>query len=40
MAQVESTVLEDQVVDFLLERGKPKEKRSSFEEFMGMGVAK
>jgi trigger factor len=40
MAQVESTVLEDQVVDLLLERGKPKEKRLRFEEFMGMGVAK
>lgn len=40
MAQVEAAVLEDQVVDFLVARGKPKEKRSTFEEFMGMGVNK
>jgi trigger factor len=40
MAQVESSVLEDQVVAFLLEQGKPKQKTLSFEEFMGMGVAK
>ena len=35
MAQVESAVLEDQVVDFLLEQGGSKEKKMSFEEFMG-----
>jgi trigger factor len=40
MAQVESTVLEDQVVDLLVARGKSKEKSSNFNEFMGMGVAK
>jgi hypothetical protein len=40
MAQVESNVLEEQVVDFLLERGKVKEKSSGFAEFMGMGAAK
>jgi len=35
MAQVEATVLEDQVVDFLLERSKAKDKTLSFKEFMG-----
>jgi trigger factor len=35
MAQVESSVLEDQVVDFLVEHGKTQEKSSSFSEFMG-----
>jgi trigger factor len=40
MAQVESSVLEDQVVAFLLEQGKPRQKMLSFEEFMGMGVVK
>jgi trigger factor len=40
MAQIESAVLEDQVVDFLLERGKVKDKASTFDEFMGMGVSK
>ena len=36
MAQVESAVLEDQVVDFLLARGKVKDKDSTFDEFMGV----
>jgi trigger factor len=40
MAQVESTVLEDQVVDFLLARGKVKDKAATFDEFMGMEVSK
>jgi trigger factor len=40
MGQVESAVLEDQVVDFLLERGKVKDKASTFDEFMGMEVNK
>jgi trigger factor len=35
MAQVESGVLEDQVVDFILEHAKTKEKAASFKEFMG-----
>lgn len=35
MAQVESSVLEDQVVDFLVEHGKTKQKALSFAEFMG-----
>ena len=35
MAQVEASVLEDQVVDFLLERATNKEKVLSFKEFMG-----
>jgi trigger factor len=35
MAQVEAAVLEDQVVDFLLEQAKPKEKTVGFREFMG-----
>ena len=40
MAQVESAVLEDQVVDFLLVHGKVKDKASTFDEFMGMEVSK
>jgi trigger factor len=35
MAQVEAAVLEDQVVDFLLERARPKDKILSFKDFMG-----
>lgn len=35
MSQVEAAVLEDQVVDFLLERAKAKEKPVTFKEFMG-----
>ena len=35
MAQVEAAVLEDQVVDFLVERAKVKETAQSFKEFMG-----
>ena len=35
MAQVEAAVLEDQVVDFLLERSKAKDKPLTFKEFMG-----
>ena len=35
MAQLESGVLEDQVVDFILEHAKTKEKAASFKEFMG-----
>jgi trigger factor len=35
MAQVEAAVLEDQVVDFLVERAKVKETALSFKEFMG-----
>jgi trigger factor len=35
MAQVEASVLEDQVVDFLLERATRKERILSFKEFMG-----
>jgi len=35
MAQVEASVLEDQVVDFLLERATNKERVLSFKEFMG-----
>jgi trigger factor len=38
MAQVESSVLEDQVVAFMLEHGKSKQKALSFEDFMGMGA--
>jgi trigger factor len=34
MAQVESSVLEDQVVEFLLERAKTTEKSTGFDEFM------
>jgi trigger factor len=40
MTQVESAVLEDQVVEFLLERGKVKDKTTTFDEFMGMGVSR
>ncbi|HEY7673446.1 MAG TPA: trigger factor [Gammaproteobacteria bacterium] len=40
MGQVESAVLEDQVVDFLLAHGKVKDKASTFDEFMGMEVSK
>jgi trigger factor len=40
MSQVESAVLEDQVVDFLLARGKVKDTASTFDEFMGMEVSK
>lgn len=35
MQQVESTVLEEQVVDFLVEKGQASEKSTSFTEFMG-----
>jgi trigger factor len=35
MAQVEAAVLEDQVVDFLVERAKVRETALSFKEFMG-----
>lgn len=35
LQQVQSTVLEEQVVDFLLEHGKPTQKTMSFAEFMG-----
>lgn len=35
LQQVQSTVLEEQVVDFLLEQGRPTEKTMSFAEFMG-----
>jgi trigger factor len=35
MAQVEAAVLEDQVVDFLVERAKVKETALSFKDFMG-----
>ena len=35
MAQLESGVLEDQVVDFILENAKTKNKATSFKEFMG-----
>lgn len=34
MAQVESTVLEDQVVEYLLEKGKTKDKKVAFKDFM------
>jgi trigger factor len=40
MAQIESAVLEEQVVEFLLANGKPKDVASDFEQFMGMGEAK
>jgi trigger factor len=40
MAQVESAVLEDQVVDFLLMHGKVKDKALTFDQFMGMEVSK
>jgi trigger factor len=35
MAQVEASVLEDQVVDFLLSQASSKTKTLSFKEFMG-----
>jgi trigger factor len=35
MSQVESTVLEEQVVDFLIEHGSAKKKTATFTEFMG-----
>jgi len=35
MAQVEASVLEDQVVDFLLSRATCKAKSLSFKDFMG-----
>ena len=35
MAQVESSVLEDQVVEFLLERAKVTDEPKTFDEFMG-----
>lgn len=35
LEQVQSQVLEEQVVDYLIEHGKPTEKRMSFAEFMG-----
>jgi trigger factor len=35
MTQVEASVLEDQVVDFLLANAKTTEKPVSFQEFMG-----
>jgi trigger factor len=35
MSQVEAAVLEDQVVDFLVERGNVKETSLSFKDFMG-----
>ena len=37
MAQVESGVLEDQVVDYILEHGKTREKAVGFKEFMSDG---
>lgn len=36
MAQVESSVLEDQVVEFLLDRAKVTDRTQSFEEFMAV----
>jgi len=39
MSQIESAVLEEQVVEFLAEQGKVKEKHMNFEEFMNMGDA-
>jgi trigger factor len=35
MAQVEAAVLEDQVVDFVLERAKTSEQSRTFQQFMG-----
>jgi trigger factor len=35
MAQVEAGVLEDQVVDFLLERAKKSDAALTFKDFMG-----
>jgi trigger factor len=37
MAQVESSVLEDQVVDFVLEKAKRKSKQHGFEDYMNAG---
>jgi trigger factor len=36
MMQVEAAVLEDQVVDFLLEQGKTRDRKLAFREFMGV----
>jgi trigger factor len=36
MAQIESSVLEDQIVDFVIENGQPDLKKRSFDEFMNM----
>ena len=36
MTQIESAVLEDQVVDVLIEKGKAKLKPLAFDEFMNM----
>jgi trigger factor len=36
MGQIESAVLEDQVVDFLVEQGQAKPRKLSFDEFMKM----
>ncbi len=36
MTQIESAVLEDQVVDVLIEKGKAKQKPLGFDEFMNM----
>jgi len=38
LRQVENTVLEDQVVDYLLERAKVTEQPSSFKELMNFGA--
>ncbi len=38
-AQIEMMVLEDQVVDWLLERAKVKDKKASFAELMNFGAA-
>jgi hypothetical protein len=35
MAQVEATVLEDQVVDFVLEHATTREDARTFQQFMG-----
>ena len=39
MAQVESSVLEDQVVDFVLEQAKTKSKKHKFDEYMNADQA-
>jgi trigger factor len=36
MAQIESSVLEGQVVDFVIEHGQPNLKKLGFDEFMNM----
>jgi trigger factor len=36
MGQVESTVLEEQVVDYLIEQGQQKTRDLAFDEFMNM----